>query len=174
MFPLKTRKIGGYKFGQKTWYTAHHLGVDYSAKLGTKLFAPFNGKIVQVLIGKQGGKTIWFKPDNDNVIIRFMHLSEFKVKTGDKVKEGDLIALTGNTGSATTGPHLHLDISKKTVQLSNFANFLDPEKYQWEPKKEAEEILMTLEVPIERPAPLPIEQPKFYDLILNYLRGKLK
>jgi murein DD-endopeptidase MepM/ murein hydrolase activator NlpD len=131
MFALQERKIGGFKFGQKTWYTAHHLGVDYVAKSGTKLYAPFDGQIQKEFTGTQGGLTIWFKPNNADMVMRFMHLSKFVAKAG-KVKEGDVIGLTGNTGSATTGAHLHLDISKKNVQISNFSNFLDPEKYQWE------------------------------------------
>ena len=32
MFPLARREIGGYAFGQRTWYTSKHLGVDYKAK----------------------------------------------------------------------------------------------------------------------------------------------
>lgn len=134
-FPLKTRKTYGYNYGHKTWYTEHHLGQDYFAPIGRKVLAPFDGVIKSTLNGKQGGKTIWFKPDNDNVIMRFMHLSEFKVQAGEKVKEGRVIALTGNTGEATTAPHLHIDISKKAVNLANWKNFIDPEKYPWEEEK---------------------------------------
>ena len=131
MFPLKDRKIIGYKFGEKTWYTAHHLGVDYLAKLGTPIYAPFDGKIVNTLVGEQGGKTVWFKPEKDDCIMRFMHLSQIGCMKGDYVFEGKLIGLAGNTGSATTGAHLHLDISKNKVDIYNFSNFLDPEKYEW-------------------------------------------
>lgn len=130
MFPLKVRKVGGYTFGQRTWYTAHHLGVDYAAIKGTALFAPFNGTIVSQMRGVQGGNTILFHPDGKDEVIRFMHLDRFVTK-GGRVKEGDLIAYTGNTGAMTTGAHLHLDVSKHALNIYNFGNFLDPEKYNW-------------------------------------------
>lgn len=133
MFPLKKRIIGGYTFGQKTWYTSRHLGVDYKAKYDN-LYAPFDGVVVKKW-GPQGGNTIWFNPVGQPVIIRFMHLSKI-LKTG-KVKEGELIAVTGNTG-LSRGAHLHLDISKGTVQITNFPNFIDPEKFVWDVNKPAD------------------------------------
>ena len=138
MFILKNRIVGGFKFRElypKSFgsLAGHpHLGTDYNAIIGTKLYSPFDGIIKSVLIGAQGGKTIWYKPFNDDVIMRFMHLSEFKCGIGDVVKEGDVIGLTGNTGSASNAPHLHCDISKHKVDIYNIDNFIDPETYQWE------------------------------------------
>jgi murein DD-endopeptidase MepM/ murein hydrolase activator NlpD len=126
MFPLKDRKIIGYAFGQPTFYSSFHLGTDYMANYN-KLFAPFDG-VVTTSVGPSGGKTIQFKPTNQNVVIRFLHLEQF-IKTGF-VKEGELIARTGNTG-VSTGPHLHLDISKDSFQINNLNNFIDPEKFNW-------------------------------------------
>lgn len=130
MFPLKQRAISGYRFGKATWYSKFHLGVDYAAKFDP-LYAPFDGTITEVLYGKEGGKTIWFKPDHENVIIRFLHLDQFHVHRGQRVAQGDLIAVTGNTGKITTGPHLHVDISKGSVKLTDTRNFIDPEAFNW-------------------------------------------
>lgn len=127
MFPLANRKVGGYKFREPTFYSEHHLGTDYTAKTGTPLYAPFDGEIIFTLHGKEGGETIWYK--YKNWIIRFMHLSSM-LSVG-KYKEGNLIGLTGNTGSLTSSPHLHLDISKKDVRINNIDNFTDPEKFDW-------------------------------------------
>jgi hypothetical protein len=132
MFPLQKRIISGYKFGQKTWYGSKHLGVDYKAS-GDTLYAPSDGIILDEHYGSDGGNTILFKPDNDVVAMRFMHLSKYLRGKGP-VKRGEPIAITGNTGLFTTGPHLHLDITRNwSGQFwRDFNNFIDPELFNWE------------------------------------------
>lgn len=134
MFPLATRKVGGYPFGKPTFYLTRHCGTDYEASVGTQLYAPFDGFIANQGNGVEGGLTIAFRPNHDNVVIRTMHLSKIFVKTGDRVRKGDLIGLTGNTGKYTDGPHLHVDVSTGSVLLGKPfpANFTDPEKYDWD------------------------------------------
>ena len=138
MFPLAKKQIGGYRFLQPTFYSDHHLGTDYKANMGTNLYAPFSGQIIKQVTGSQGGRTIHFKPENQNVIMRFMHLDEYKRSQGDRLKEGDIMAITGNSGSATSGAHLHLDISKGAVNINNINNFLDPETFNWRSGGEGE------------------------------------
>jgi len=129
MFPLKNKQIGGYRFGEPTFYSAKHLGTDYKANY-VELYAPSNGRIVWEGFGSQGGNTIHFRPDGQDIVIRFMHLQEFK-RGQEYVNEGELIAITGNTGSATTAAHLHTDVSKGSVQINNFNNFINPEDFNW-------------------------------------------
>jgi hypothetical protein len=136
MFPLKKRKTLTYVFGSKTWYNNFHIGVDYEAN-SIELYAPFDGE-VKTAKGDEAGYYIVFKPDHDNVEMRFLHLSKF-VNTG-RVKQGQLIAITGNTGKSTT-PHLHLDISKNKVNLNDIKNYIDPEKYNWNPMTTTFEVL---------------------------------
>ena len=126
IYPLRDWKTlpRGYLFGQPTSYNAHHIGVDLVCDVGTKVYAPVAG-IASSSIGPEAGRQIQLKADGK--ILRFLHLSVV-VKTG-AVNEGDLIGLTGNTGTNTTGPHLHFDISKNNLDLNNFANFVDPELY---------------------------------------------
>jgi len=139
MFPLLKRQVSGYVFGERTFYSSHHVGVDYHADEGTPLYAPFNGTIVEAFAGVEGGNTIWFKPDNQDVIIRFLHLSRFESSKGQHVTAGTEIAKTGHSGKivGTDGqtyiyaPHLHLDISKGSVVLSWPGNFIDPETFEW-------------------------------------------
>lgn len=133
MFPLKNKKITGYKFGVKTFYNDFHVGVDYG-KENEEILAPFDG-LVTTSVGNEGGKTIFFKPNGKQELIRLLHLKEFK-KTGT-VKQGELIGIVGHTGLVSppgiAGSHTHLDISKNgRLELNKKSNFLDPEKYNWE------------------------------------------
>lgn len=123
MFPLKKKKISGYSFGSPTFYNSFHTGVDYAAKY-VEYYAPFSGKATSGE-GVQGGK-FWqlITPDGHKFIAR--HLSQI-IKTGI-VKEGELVAITGNTGKFTTKPHLHQEVYKNN-------RLVDPEKFIWEPLK---------------------------------------
>lgn len=97
-------------------------GADYVAATGTPLFAPKDGTIAKQYTGNEGGKWLWFTDKAGNSL-QFAHLSAY-VGGLRTVKEGELIAKTGNTGSITTGPHLHVQILKGTTRL-------DPEQYNW-------------------------------------------
>jgi murein DD-endopeptidase MepM/ murein hydrolase activator NlpD len=129
LFPLPFKEIGGYGFGQKTWYSKHHLGVDYKAPMDTKLVAPSGGTVTKSY-GPEGGLTITFRPDNSPLVFRFMHLD--KVTKVGHVHKGERIGLTGNSGRFTTGSHLHMDISKGHVDIRNFQNFVNPETIKWQ------------------------------------------
>lgn len=114
-----------YRHGAPTTYSLRHFGVDYAVPIGTPIYAPFDGSNIVAQSFLKGGNTLWFKFENK--IMRCMHLRD--LPTTGIYKEGDVIGYTGNTGSLTTGPHLHLDISKNNVDLTNFYNFLDPDKF---------------------------------------------
>ena len=122
MFPLKARKlIRGFQ--------AHiNAGLggagDYVADK-TPLFAPFSGKL-ETYYGNEGGNWARLTRANGDKI-EMAHLSKY-LQTGGQVSQGEQIAITGNTGSITTGPHLHLQIIQKGKRL-------DPEKYNWELNK---------------------------------------
>lgn len=136
MFPLSHREIGGYSFGEPTWYTDYkrgHLGTDYAANF-ENLLAPFDGEIVQIQRNQWDvGNMVVFRNDRDGLYMRMMHLSEIRVNQGDRVVQGQVIGVTGNTG-LSGGPHLHLDITK-TIDGQfwlDIGNFTDPEKYDFE------------------------------------------
>lgn len=105
-----------------------HLGLDLIVPVGTKIRAYRKGEVIKSFWGPDGGYQIWFKPNKEDVIIRYMHLKE-KAKLG-KFKEKETIAISGNTGISTT-PHIHTDISKHTVNLNDLGNFLDPDKFDY-------------------------------------------
>ena len=114
----------GYRFGVPTSYSARHLGVDYAVPKGTPVYAPTDGQITVSSSFPEGGNTIWFA--FSNLIMRCLHLRQLSLKTF--YREGDIIAYTGNTGRST-GPHLHIDLSRDRVDLNNFNNFIDPDVF---------------------------------------------
>lgn len=133
IYPLKKWKTAkrGYRFGEKTFYSPRHLGVDHIVPEGTPVFAPIDCEIVVAFRGPQGGNQVHvFFTDSQYgpLLMRCMHLKDLSRPLG-KYKEGDIIGITGNTGKFTKGAHLHTDISKGELKLKDFSNFIDPEKY---------------------------------------------
>lgn len=125
MFPLKNKKI----IRGCAAHIKAGLGcaTDYVADY-VELYAPFDGR-ADAWGGEsfQGGNWLNLTRPNGDVI-QLAHLSKYKA--GGEVREGDLLAITGNTGKVTTGAHLHIQIKDRA------GNRLDPEKYMWWNKKD--------------------------------------
>jgi murein DD-endopeptidase MepM/ murein hydrolase activator NlpD len=137
-YPLKNwGKIKrGYRFGEKTFYSARHLGTDYIVPEGAPVFAPASCEITVADNFPEGGNTVhvrFRRRGYGTIIMRCMHLS--KISPLRKYKAGDILGRTGNTGSLTTAPHLHIDLSRGKVDIKNFGNFIDPERFFKEIRK---------------------------------------
>ena len=91
-----------------TLFDNKHPGVDFDLPEGSEIFASFEGIVVRSENHKGMGNTIGIR--NGNILALYAHLSEIKVNLGQVVNAGDLIALSGNTGAATTSPHLHFEL----------------------------------------------------------------
>ena len=107
-----------------------HAGMDFSAPVGTDVFATGNAKVV--FTGwKQGyGNTVELDHGFGYTTL-YAHLYKVLVHNGQNVKRGDVIALVGNTGKST-GPHLHYEVryQDKPVDPRNFYFYdLTPEQY---------------------------------------------
>ena len=88
-----------------------HMGIDYVVKTGTPVYASANGYVIfSDYTNKDGNILIVGHPDN--YITIYKHCSVLMKKERDIVIQGELIALSGNTGETTTGPHLHFEIWK--------------------------------------------------------------
>ncbi|WP_236843741.1 peptidoglycan DD-metalloendopeptidase family protein [Campylobacter lanienae] len=89
-----------------------HLGVDYAAPRGTKIYAAGDG--VVSFVGNKGGygKTVTINHSNGYMTL-YAHVNGYAkgIKKGKKVKKGQLIAYVGSTG-LSTGPHLHFGLYK--------------------------------------------------------------
>ena len=89
---------------------ALHSGIDFRQKTGTKVRATGDGVVISA--GPVGGYGNMVEIDHGNgITTRYGHLSRILVKTGDKIGEGETIALSGSTGRST-GPHLHYEVRR--------------------------------------------------------------
>ena len=93
-----------------------HTGVDYGAVVGTPVFAVGDADVREAGWSASGGNFLKLAHDS-GFESWYLHLSDFVVTQGSKVRQGDLIAHTGNTGSATTGPHLHFELRIASIPL---------------------------------------------------------
>jgi murein DD-endopeptidase MepM/ murein hydrolase activator NlpD len=86
-----------------------HLGVDIIAAANTPIKAVMDGSIIQADWSIENGHTIAIQHGNNMVSI-YKHNSALLKKTGTRVKAGEAIAIIGNTGALTDGPHLHFEL----------------------------------------------------------------
>ncbi len=99
-----------------------HNGQDIAVPIGTKVKAPRDGEILNTNSSDAGGNQV-VMVHNNGWFSGFAHLSKVLVSAGQKVKQGEIIALSGNTGRHTTGAHLHYTMKDEK------GNTLDPRKY---------------------------------------------
>lgn len=85
-----------------------HKAIDISLKEGTSIFATMEGEVTFVGDHQYLGKTIEIN-NNEGFMVLYGHNSKNLVKKGARVKKGDIIALSGNTGRSEA-PHLHYAI----------------------------------------------------------------
>ncbi len=112
----------GYRFHPILKIRRMHNGLDFRANTGESVYAPGDGKVT--FVGRKGGYGKVVIIDHGfGYKTLYAHLSKAKVKRGQKVKRGELIALTGNTGSLSTGPHLHYEVRHNGIPL-NPRNFI--------------------------------------------------
>lgn len=86
-----------------------HYGTDIVAPKNTPIRAVADGFVVSSDWTLETGNTIAIQHAN-NVVSFYKHNSSLLKKTGEKVKSGEAIAIIGNTGEQTTGPHLHFEL----------------------------------------------------------------
>jgi murein DD-endopeptidase MepM/ murein hydrolase activator NlpD len=86
-----------------------HFGIDVAAAQNTAIKAAADGTVVTAGFTVETGYTIAIQHPN-NVVTMYKHNSVLLKKTGSTVKMGEAIAIVGNTGEASTGPHLHFEL----------------------------------------------------------------
>ena len=115
-----------------------HNGLDWVAPTGTRLYAPHDGKIVEL-------------PHQDSIAIRllgdgyeslFLHLKEWHCSLNQEVKKGDFLALTDNTGLYTTAPHLHWMVRPIGGQWFDHKSLIDNLEVKMLPYQEGQCLLV--------------------------------
>ena len=101
-----------------------HLGVDVVAPKNTPVKAVMDGWVISSDWTLETGNTIAIQHTN-NIVTFYKHNSVLLKKTGNYVRAGEAIAIIGNTGELTDGPHLHFELwhRGKPVNPTDFVNF---------------------------------------------------
>lgn len=131
-FMLVTSPYGNRKDPMNPGQTQFHKGVDIQCKGDSLLATEDNGRVVSVNhnVNTGGGKSVtleYDRPDGSKYQTTYMHLSEIAVKTGDTVNAGAKIGVSGNTGTRTTGEHLHFGV--KMIGADGTKRDIDPAAY---------------------------------------------
>jgi murein DD-endopeptidase MepM/ murein hydrolase activator NlpD len=127
-----TRMASGYGWRIDPIYHSRrfHAGMDFTAPIGTDIYATANGTVVSAGWEQGYGNCVQIN-HGFGYITLYAHMSAIKVRPGQKVKRGDVIGLVGNTGKST-GPHLHYEVHFRG-QVMNPQNYyyldLSPAEY---------------------------------------------
>lgn len=106
---------------QKFDKSADHLAIDIVGLQNSRISSVLQGSVVFSGWTVETGHVIYLQHPN-NLISVYKHNAELLKNVGDKVKAGEAIAIMGNSGELSTGPHLHFELWHKGVAL-------DPEQY---------------------------------------------
>ena len=143
-YPSKNHKVSlpfGYDASNdkdyKTFYALFdnkHPGIDFDLPENSKIYSSIEGIVVRKEFHQGMGNTLGIR--NGNILSIYAHLNEILVNPGQIILQDTFVALSGNTGMATTSAHLHFelrDLSKTVlknmvfepifnIEISNFKN----------------------------------------------------
>jgi murein DD-endopeptidase MepM/ murein hydrolase activator NlpD len=130
------KRIGSY-FGARMdpFYKVRkfHEGMDFSATVGTEIYATGNGTVTDAGRDVQGGYGNEIRINHGySYQTVYAHLSRIFVKPGQKILRGQIIGYVGNTGKSTS-PHLHYEVRKNGVPVNPiffFFNDITPQQFQ--------------------------------------------
>lgn len=98
----------GYRVSPFSHRSSFHEGIDISLEKGTRIRAPGDGIVVKAEYDGAYGWVVDIAHAG-KIITRYAHLNKAMVRTGQRVRRGQIIALSGSTGRST-GPHLHYEV----------------------------------------------------------------
>lgn len=111
-------------------YQKFHAGMDFTANIGTKIYATGNGVVEKAEYGSGYGNHVVINHGYGYQTL-YAHMQKMIVSVGQKVKRGELIGYVGNTG-LSVGPHLHYEVHKNGDPVNPvhyYYNDLSPAEY---------------------------------------------
>lgn len=129
-----TRVASGYGMRLHPIYKTYkmHHGMDFTAPIGTDIYCTGDGVVKKVDHSRRGFGNHVIIDHGYGYETIYAHMSKINVRTGQKVKRGDLLGLVGNSGTST-GPHLHYEVHKnghKINPVNFYYNDLSPEEFE--------------------------------------------
>jgi murein DD-endopeptidase MepM/ murein hydrolase activator NlpD len=96
-----------------------HTGTDFAAPLGTPIMASGDGRVIRAKWCGGGGNCVKIK-HNSTYSTVYAHMSKFAsgIKSGVRVKQGQIIGYVGSTGKST-GPHLHYEVIENGKKINS-------------------------------------------------------
>ena len=112
-------------------YVRGHKGLDFSADSGTPVYATGNGIVKTAYTSTSFGNVIFIDHEY-GYETRYAHLSRFNIRTGQRVKRGEIIGFVGSTG-LSGGPHLHYEVlyhNENVNPINFFQRDLSNQEYE--------------------------------------------
>ncbi|MFH8567563.1 peptidoglycan DD-metalloendopeptidase family protein [Streptomyces sp. NPDC017993] len=114
--PVERYELSAPFGGAGTRWAGGHTGQDFAVPVGTSVRAVGSGRVTSLTCGDGFGISLVLRHRN-GLYSQYAHLSAAMVRPGQRVRSGDRIALSGNTGNST-GPHLHFEV-RRTPRLGS-------------------------------------------------------
>ena len=116
--PLKGEVSAGFDLDKK------HFGIDIVAEKDTPIKSILSGVVIDASESFETGKSISIQHNNDLISV-YKHNSALLKKIGEKIKIGEAIAIIGNTGEQTSGPHVHIELwhNGRAVDPAHYLSF---------------------------------------------------
>lgn len=118
-----------------------HSGMDFSAPVGTEIFATGEAVVKDIQRNKRGYGNLIILDHGFGIETYYAHLSDFNVRKNQKVSRGEVIGYVGNTGKSS-GPHLHYEVRRNgrpVNPINYYYNDLTAEDYSIMSNKASQE-----------------------------------
>ncbi|HEX2394107.1 MAG TPA: M23 family metallopeptidase, partial [Bacteroidales bacterium] len=127
----RTASGWGYRIHPIYKIRKFHQGIDFTASTGTEIYATGDGVIEKIESSRRGYGNSIIIDHGYGMKTLYGHMDRFNVKSGQKVKRGEVIGFVGNTG-LSTAPHLHYEVlhnNEKVNPINYFFNDLTADEF---------------------------------------------